>query len=53
MFKKIFFPALLLLLAYSVFVNENAKVIIAGIAIFLIGMYFMEEGFKLFSGGAL
>ncbi|MDH3633923.1 MAG: Na/Pi cotransporter family protein [Gammaproteobacteria bacterium] len=33
--------------------NDDAKTIIAGIAIFLIGMHYMEDGFKLFSGGAL
>ncbi|QNM89636.1 Na/Pi cotransporter family protein [Aliarcobacter cryaerophilus] len=32
---------------------ESAKEIIAGIAIFLVGMFFMEDGFKLFSGGFL
>ncbi len=53
MFKKIFFPSIFIVLAYSIFANENTKIIIAGIAIFLVGMYFMEEGFKLFSGGAL
>lgn len=35
------------------FSNDNAKEIIAGVAIFLIGMVFMEDGFKLFSGGLL
>lgn len=53
MFKKVLFPTLFLLLAYFIFANDNAKTIVAGIAIFLVGMYFMEEGFKLFSGGAL
>lgn len=53
MFRKIFFPALLLVLAYFILANENAKIIVAGIAIFLVGMYFMEEGFKLFSGSTL
>jgi len=53
MFNKILFPTLFLLLAYFVLSNENAKIIIAGIAIFLVGMYFMDEGFKLFSGSTL
>lgn len=35
------------------FSNDHAKTIIAGIAIFLIGMHYLENGFKLFSGGAL
>lgn len=40
-------------LAYLLFINNDAKIIITGIAIFLIGMIFMEDGFKLFSGGLL
>jgi len=53
MLKRIISPLLLLLLAWFLIANENAKTIIAGIAIFLIGMHYMENGFKLFSGGAL
>ncbi len=53
MLKRIISPLLLLLLAWFLIANENAKSIIAGIAIFLIGMHYMENGFKLFSGGAL
>jgi phosphate:Na+ symporter len=52
-FKKIIFPLLLLLFFWFVVSNDDAKTIIAGIAIFLIGMHYMESGFKLFSGGAL
>ena len=53
MFKKII-PALLFLLFFWFIVSNNdAKTIIAGIAIFIIGMHYMENGFKLFSGGAL
>ena len=51
--KKIMFPFLFLVLAYFVLSYESAKEIIAGIAIFLVGMFFMEDGFKLFSGGFL
>jgi len=53
MLKKVFVPLLLMLLAFLLFSNDDAKIIIAGIAIFLIGMVFMEDGFKLFSGGIL
>lgn len=53
MLKRILVPVFLLLLAYLLFSNDDAKTIIAGIAIFLIGMVFMEDGFKLFSGGIL
>ncbi len=42
-----------ILTAYFVISHENVKIILSGIAIFLLGMYFMENGFKLFSGGVL
>ncbi|MFT7002780.1 MAG: phosphate:Na+ symporter [Sulfurimonas sp.] len=37
-------------MAYLLFYSADVKLIIAGVAIFLIGMVFMEDGFKLFSG---
>jgi phosphate:Na+ symporter len=52
-FKKYLFPIFLLGLAYILFSSDDAKLIIAGITIFLIGMVFMEDGFKLFSGGVI
>ncbi|NOQ78177.1 MAG: Na/Pi cotransporter family protein [Gammaproteobacteria bacterium] len=53
MLKRMVSPLLFLFFAWFIVANENAKTIIAGIAIFLIGMHYMENGFKLFSGGAL
>ncbi len=53
MYKKFLYPLFLLLVAYILVSSHDAKVIISGIAIFLIGMIFMEDGFKLFSGGLL
>ncbi|BHH83066.1 Na/Pi cotransporter family protein [Desulforhopalus sp. 52FAK] len=53
MFKKIFIPSVLLLTAYGIFSNNDFKIIASGIAIFIVGMVFMEEGFKLFTGGTL
>ena len=53
MYKKILYPLFLLAVAYILFSSGDAKTIISGIAIFLIGMVFMEDGFKLFSGGIL
>lgn len=47
------YQGFLLLLAYIVFSSGDYKIIIGGIAIFLIGMIFMEDGFKLFTGGLL
>lgn len=51
--KKYFSYTLLILLAYMLYVNGNSKFIVAGVAIFIIGMQFMESGFKFFSGGIL
>ncbi|MHC4858157.1 MAG: Na/Pi symporter [Planctomycetota bacterium] len=53
MLKRIITPLLFLLFAWFIVSNNDAKTIIAGIAIFLIGMHYMEDGFKLFSGGTL
>jgi len=53
MYRRIFYPLFLLALGYLLLINHDAKTIISGIAIFLIGMVFMEDGFKLFSGGLL
>lgn len=53
MYKKIFITPLFFILAYGLFANSDFKTIAAGIAIFIVGMLFMEEGFKLFTGGAL
>ena len=53
MFNKVILPLLFLLFFWFIVSNDHAKTIIAGIAIFLIGMHYMESGFKLFSGGAL
>ncbi|QKJ23354.1 Na/Pi cotransporter family protein [Poseidonibacter lekithochrous] len=53
MLKNLMLPVFLILLAFLLLSNDDAKIIIAGVAIFLIGMVFMEDGFKLFSGGIL
>ncbi|RXJ96818.1 sodium:pantothenate symporter [Arcobacter sp. AHV-9/2010] len=44
---------LLVSLAYLLYINEDSKYIVAGVAVFIIGMQFMEDGFKFFSGGIL
>ena len=51
--KKLFSYILLILLAYFLYVNEDSKYIVAGVALFLVGMNFMEDGFKLFGDGLL
>lgn len=53
MVKNLTIALAFLLAAYFISSLENVKIILSGIAIFLIGMYFMENGFKLFSGGVL
>lgn len=53
MFKKILIPSILVLIGYGVFSNSDFKMIASGVAIFIVGMLFMEEGFKLFTGGTL
>ena len=51
--KQSIYPLFLLAIAYILFSSNDAKTIIAGVSIFLVGMVFIEEGFKLFSGGIL
>jgi phosphate:Na+ symporter len=53
MLKRLISPLFFLLFAWFVVSSNDAKTIIAVIANFLIGMHYMEDGFKLFSGGAL
>ena len=53
MLKRLSIPLILLIFGYFIISDENIKIIFSGIAIFIIGMNFMEDGFKLFSGGAL
>jgi len=51
--KNIFITFILILLGYVVIEYENFTVILSGIAIFIIGMFFMQDGFKQLSGGIL
>lgn len=51
--KKYLSYILLIFLAYLLYINEDSKYIVAGVAVFIIGMQFMEDGFKFFSGGIL
>lgn len=53
MFKKVLSLPILLLLGYGLMTNNDFKAIASGIAIFIVGMIFMEDGFKLFTGGTL
>jgi len=53
MIKKIFLPTILIILAYGFWISPDFKEISAGVAVFLFGMLFLEEGFKAFTGGML
>jgi phosphate:Na+ symporter len=53
MIKKFLFFPILLFLGYGLFSNSDFSTISSGIAIFIVGMFFMEDGFKMFTGGAL
>lgn len=53
MYKKVLLLLFLIAVSIVIFINDDTKVIIFGIAVFLIGMFFMEDGFKIFSGGYL
>jgi phosphate:Na+ symporter len=53
MLRRIVLPAILLLLIYGFWISPDFKEISAGVAIFLFGMLFLEEGFRAFTGGLL
>ena len=53
MIKNLLLPLILFLLAYGFWISSDFKDIASGVAIFLFGMLFLEEGFKKFSGGVL
>lgn len=53
MFKRYYYQFFILILAFMVFYSYTAKVIIVGIALFLLGMLSMKEGFKHLSGTIL
>lgn len=53
MIKNFLLIILFLIFAYLVITNNEFKFIVAGISIFLIGMFFIQDGFSLFSQGFL
>ncbi len=53
MIRKIFLPSILFILAYGFWISPDFKEISSGVAIFLFGMLFLEDGFKAFTGGLL
>ena len=53
MFNFLLLPAIFSILAYGLWISPNFKEIASGVAIFMIGMLFLEEGIKKFSGEVL
>ncbi|PLY16620.1 MAG: sodium:phosphate symporter [Sedimenticola sp.] len=53
MLKKVVLPAIFLILAYGFWISPDFKAISAGVAIFLFGMFSLEQGFRSFTGGIL
>ena len=53
MSRRLILPTVLILLAYGFWVSSELQVISAGIVIFLLGMVYLERGFKVFTGGFL
>ncbi len=51
--KRMILPAILAVLAFGFWISPNFKEIAAGVAIFLFGMIFLEDGFRAFTGGIL
>lgn len=53
MLRRLFLPTIFALLAYGFWVSPDFNEVAAGVAIFLVGMLALEEGFKAFTGGVL
>ncbi|MBZ0217876.1 MAG: Na/Pi symporter [Fimbriimonadaceae bacterium] len=53
MIRQIVLPLVLVLLAIGFWLSPDFKQISAGVAIFLFGMLFLENGFRAFTGGVL
>jgi len=53
MFRRIILPVIFGLLIYGFWISPDFKQISAGVAIFLFGMLFLEDGFRAFTGGLL
>ncbi|MCB1738205.1 MAG: Na/Pi cotransporter family protein, partial [Gammaproteobacteria bacterium] len=53
MLNRIFLPSIFLILAYGFWVSPDFKAISAGVAVFMLGMRALEDGFRTFTGGVL
>ena len=52
-FRRTLLPAILVLLVFGFWLSADFTQIAAGVALFLFGMMMLEDGFNVFSGGAL
>ncbi|WP_252177654.1 Na/Pi symporter [Endozoicomonas sp. 4G] len=53
MLGRLFLPFIIVILTYGFWVSPQFRVIAAGVAIFLFGMVYLEQGFKVYTGGLL
>lgn len=53
MLKRFLILPILLFVGYGIFKSSDFSTIASGIAIFIVGMFCMEDGFKWFTGGIL
>jgi phosphate:Na+ symporter len=53
MLRKLLLPTIFAVLAYGFWISPEFKMIAAGLALFMLGMISLEEGFKAFTGGTL
>jgi len=52
-YKNALLLVFLTILGYTIWLSDDVKMISAGVAIFLFGMLFLEQGFTAFTGGVL
>ncbi|MCG8549070.1 MAG: Na/Pi cotransporter family protein [Desulfobacterales bacterium] len=53
MLKRFLILPIIFFIGYGLFQSSDFATIASGIAIFIVGMFFMEDGFKCFTGGIL
>lgn len=53
MLDRILLPLIFALLCYGFWASSSFQDVSAGVALFLFGMFCMEQGFRIFSGGSL
>ncbi|WP_257276230.1 Na/Pi cotransporter family protein [Endozoicomonas sp. SESOKO4] len=53
MLSRLFLPSIIVMLIYGFWVSPEFREIAAGVAIFLFGMVYLEQGFKVYTGGLL